>query len=98
MRRDIILDENNDPVIEDGDFVVDESDLQHVNHLLKAVKTDYKQFPTTGCGLISFVKKKKNTKQTEHEITTQLRADGYLFGTITQNKKGYFNIDFDRGY
>ncbi len=97
MRNDLKLDENGDLSIENGDFVITESDTQHVNHLLQAVKGDYKLNPTTGCNLIDFVKKTDNYKKIEYEIRTQLEADGYELVGISIDKDN-FNIDFNPNY
>ncbi len=97
-RQDLQLDNEGDLLIENGDFVIAESDEQHVTHLLQAVKGDYKQFPTTGCNLIDFIKKGESAKKIEHEITTQLKADGYKLTELLLDSDGNFNLEFDVNY
>lgn len=48
MPNDILLDENFDLKIANGDFVVDESTYQHQACLLMASKGEYKANPTIG--------------------------------------------------
>lgn len=45
--KDIILN-GKDLVIKNGDLLVNESENQHLEHLLQANQGDYKQFPLTG--------------------------------------------------
>lgn len=98
MRQDLSLNENDDLIIANGDLVVKTSDEQHVNHLLKANKGYYKEFPTTGCGLIAFIKKQNADKLIEHEISTQLNADGYLTNNLSIDNNELLNIEFDKNY
>lgn len=37
MRQDILLDNNNDLQLHNGDFVIDNSDQQHVEHIVHAL-------------------------------------------------------------
>ncbi len=98
MRYDLKLTENNDLAIENGDFVIAESDIQHVKLLLQTVKGDYKQFPTTGCNLIDFIKKGVSDKKIEYEITTQLKADGYSLTKTSIDNTGNLDVEFDKNY
>ena len=54
-RNDILLDENLDLMIQDGDFVIGECLNQQINCLLQAVPGAYKQSPTAGVGIDSFL-------------------------------------------
>ena len=42
MRQDILLDSNNDLQLYNGDFVIDNSDQQHVEHIVHAQKGEYR--------------------------------------------------------
>ena len=52
---DIKLDEDGDLLIEDGDFVLHESDEAHIEHILISNKGTWRQFPAIGVGLRSFL-------------------------------------------
>ena len=53
MRQDILLDSNNDLQLYNGDFVIDNSDQQHVEHIVHAQKGEYKNYPITGFGVVN---------------------------------------------
>jgi hypothetical protein len=55
IRNDILLDENMDLLIRDGDFVIGDCLNQQINCLLQAVPGAYKQSITTGVGIDSFI-------------------------------------------
>lgn len=48
--KDIII-QDGDIKIEKGDFLVDESQAQHIEHLLLATPGTYKQTPSIGIGI-----------------------------------------------
>jgi len=78
-RKDIIfsrIDNEYDLHIENGDFKIDESDLQHVLHILEANQGHYRQHPYVGVG----IRKMLNgniTGNEKRDITIQLNNDGY---------------------
>lgn len=78
MNTDVLLDENGDLLIENGDFSIGESDQQHVNCIFIAHPGHYKQFPLTGFGASRYLKKSTMTKQEFiRNLTMQLEQDGY---------------------
>lgn len=52
---ELLLDENGDLAIENGDFVTGFSDNQHQEHILIANKGEYKEFPEIGVGIIQML-------------------------------------------
>lgn len=50
-----ILTNNGDPIIKDGDFVLDKSDLQDINYLLQLNEADLKYSPLTGVGINRYI-------------------------------------------
>ena len=54
-RNDILLDDDLDLLIKDGDFVIGECLNQQITCLLQAVPGAYKQWPSVGCGIDSFI-------------------------------------------
>ena len=51
---DIDLDENEDVLIQTGDFVIGESTAQHQRQLILNNKGDFKQNPTIGVGAFEY--------------------------------------------
>lgn len=73
--KDILL-EDDDLMIRDGDFVVDESDLQNIYLTIRLHKGNIKQFPTHGFGDERLLNGTVDGK-TRREIQLQLQSDGY---------------------
>jgi hypothetical protein len=73
--KDYMLDSDNDLRIENGDFVIDDSDLQHQELLLYAEKGAYKQYPLTGVGIMTYLKD-ENPDDLLREIRLQFAQDG----------------------
>lgn len=74
-RKDILL-KDDDLWIRNGDFVVDESDLQHIYLIIRLHKGNIKQYPLIGVGeerLINGVV----DGVLRAEIEKQLLSDGY---------------------
>ena len=47
-RKDLLLDTAGNLVIEEGDFVIESSDMQHIKHIVEAQKGEFKEFPFMG--------------------------------------------------
>lgn len=78
MRQDILLDENNELIIADGDFVIGQSDQQHVKHIVEAFKGEYKSNPLVGFGAINYLKRDdKIESEFRRDLKIQLENDGY---------------------
>lgn len=75
MPTDILLTEENDLRIENGDFVVGESTRQHQNLILLADKGEFKQFPTVGVGILRYLED-NDTDNLAREIRTEFNKDG----------------------
>lgn len=78
MRKDIILDDDNDLLIKDGDFLIDESDEQHFALILASSPGNWKNSPLTGAGIIQHDKAPlDDVGKISRKIKLQLEADGY---------------------
>ncbi|RTL47463.1 MAG: hypothetical protein EKK39_14255 [Sphingobacteriales bacterium] len=83
--NDILLDNNLDIAIQNGDFVVGECTQQNQQLLLMAGKGTFKEFPTTGVGLNDFIES-EDTVGLLREVKAQFSADG-----MTVNSLGFNN-------
>ncbi len=90
-RKDIQVNENHEPIIKNGDFVVGESDQQHVIDITFAHPGEYKAFPMLGFGAVLHLKKNKNDYQFKRDLKIQLEYDGYSNPDIDLSK-GYENL------
>ena len=70
---------NKDLQIENGDFKVDESSQQSIEHLLLSHKGAYKEHPLLGVGIVEYLKGNTtiNRLRLEAEIEKQLAHDGF---------------------
>jgi hypothetical protein len=91
-RQDILLNEEGDLLINNGDLVVKPSDQQHIEHLLTAKPGDLKFTPILGADIMQ----SKNGKLTQSDITRvrkHLGMDGYRNMRIALNSEGDLEIE-----
>lgn len=83
--KDIKLDSNEDLFIDSntGDFVITESDTQHVKDILNSYAGWWKEFPTLGVGVKRFLGSSSSLQQLKRRIRIHLRSDGYKADDIT---------------
>lgn len=81
MPQDFLFDEQNEPEIKDGDFVIGESTYQHQKHLLLAEKGDYKQHPTTGVASKRYLER-ESPDEYARAIRQEFVADGMSVKTL----------------
>ncbi len=82
MAQDILLNENLDLAIEDGDLSIGTSDQQHQILLLTARKGDYKENPTIGIDIFSWVDD-DSPGDLVREMQIEFQNDGM---TVTKNR------------
>ncbi len=80
-RHDYI--ENDDGTLKtlNGDFVVGESDAQHIKDILESRPGDWKEFPTVGCSILDQMKGVPNQAFWK-KVQKQLQAEGYDINDI----------------
>lgn len=91
MPTDLILDDSMDLRIENGDFVVGESSYQQQMILLLADKNEFKENPTTGVGIETYLDD-ENPADMHREIRLQFSKDGMKVNSI-KTIEGKINID-----
>lgn len=89
---ELLLDENGDLAIENGDFVTGFSDNQHQEHILIANKGEYKQFPEIGVGIIQMLND-DDYINVLIEAKKNLEYDGMKINNIKFEENGNLNID-----
>ncbi|MEO6901543.1 MAG: oxidase [Bacteroidia bacterium] len=75
--KDIILDDDNDLEIQNGDFVISLSDQQHVVLILNTTVGEWKLSPLTGVGIQKYISSSGQQQTLKRSIEVQLQADGY---------------------
>ena len=92
MPKDILLDENFDLQIANGDLVVGESTYQHQKILLFADKGQFKQNPTIGVGSRRYLETSK-PDEFAREIRLEFYGDGMDVKTVSIDDNLEIKID-----
>lgn len=71
--------ENNDIFIDPvkGDFLITESDTQHVQDIINSFVGWWKEFPTIGVGIKKYLGASGGVQVVKRAIKIQLKSDGY---------------------
>ena len=90
--QDILLTTDYDLAISDGDFVVGESDNQHIELIINTATGAWKQYPTLGVGIIKYSGSTGQINSLRRDININLKADGYIKveTSLVQNTDGDF--------
>lgn len=94
--QDILLDENYKPIINNGDFVIGDSNDQHVELLLRANKGNFLEFPAVGVGFDQRRNGLFDQTTLERDIRMELEKDGYEIKEIAIDENGEIYIDYER--
>lgn len=83
MSRDLKL-VNNDLFIDPttGDFLIGESDGQHVQDIINSWAGWWKEFPTLGVGVKRFLGRPGGVQVVKRAIKIHLKSDGYRVDNI----------------
>jgi len=84
--KDILLDDDFDLMIENGDFVVNESDEQHLQLIALLEPGQLRFSPLTGLGLFRRLQSpldKSQQDRTRKDLYEQLEFDGYRPSTAS---------------
>jgi ABC-type uncharacterized transport system substrate-binding protein len=95
--QDFLIDsETGDLLIRDGDFVVGPSDNQHINDIISCFAGSFKQFPSVGVGIMTFLKS-QNGQDAVNQIKQQLQADGYQVPSVKVTNTNGLSVSFPQG-
>ena len=96
MVKDIDLETDLDLKIIDVDFVISDSDQNHVINILKAYVGGYKQFPLIGVGIDYYLASAGTQQVIKRNITVQMESDGYKVNKIEVLGQSKYSIDANR--
>ena len=94
--KDFIFGLDGDLTISGGDFLVSESDAQHIEHIIRADKGQYRQFPLIGFGIQSRQNAPVNVQEVKQEIRKQLISDGFTVRSVKIDGELNINVDVER--
>lgn len=95
MAKDIIFD-GGEIVFKNGDFFVDDSDQQHIQHILIADLGQFRQWPLTGVGIKKYLNGSVNKTDLKQSIRVQLLADNFNVKRIVVENDFSIKIDAKR--
>lgn len=84
---DIGLDDTEDLMISSGDFIATESTAQHQRQLLLNTKGDFKQFPTIGAGIATYIAD-DGVQNMIRAISIEFARDGMEVKSIVASANG----------
>jgi len=79
---DLLQNESGDMLIQNGDFVIGESDQQHCNDLIYSNIGWWKEYPAIGVNIMSFLSGSDVNQNLNQKIRQQLTADGYTVNAL----------------
>ncbi len=94
--EDILLGDTNDLIIQGGDLRVDESDQQHVLHILQSDKGQFRQWPLIGFGANRMLNASFSSQRIKNAIKVQLVSDNYTVREIKVTEDFTVSIDAKR--
>jgi len=91
---DVILDNNLDLSIANGDFVVDDAEQQNQELILAAQQGAYRNSPLVGVGITNYLKSSftvANVDKLRQKIRLQMQYDGYQ--TVNVQINSFMDIE-----
>lgn len=82
-----IISINGEIALENGDFLIQNSDAQHLEFLLQSFQGEWKNHPTAGCNLLNS-KNASIDRFMDRNIRVQLETDGFLLEKMTITQEG----------
>lgn len=90
--QDILLNNDNELQFFNGDFLVGNSDNQHVQTIIEANKGNFLETPTLGVGIVEYKSSNISAAELEKRVRIELQKDGYKLDRVTING---FNIQIE---
>lgn len=84
-----------DLVIQNGDFLVDESDNQHIEHILKAAPGQFRQWPLIGVSAYLMQGASVDRQALVQKIRVQLAADNYIVRSVKVTPGDEMKVEID---
>ncbi|WP_380284528.1 hypothetical protein [Hymenobacter rubripertinctus] len=94
--NDILLDENDDLLFENGDLVMGPSEEQEIGLILRTNQGDWRTSPLTGFGVDRRTRNEVNRVDFEGELASQLRLDGFEDAQVRLSEQGELSVNARR--
>jgi hypothetical protein len=89
---DFLLDNDDDLLIENGDFATGESDNQSVYLVIKSSYGDWRESPILGANLQGFINSKLSDLQLKNKLKLALKSDGWALKKHSIDKNGAISV------
>lgn len=76
--QDFLLDEDGDLRIDNGDFVIGDSDQDHINDIMNSVQGWFKKSPLLGFNPYQYLNSRLDPTDINKNAKIQLKSDGYI--------------------
>jgi phage baseplate assembly protein W len=87
MAKDILL-ENNDLLIINGDFVLADSEEQHIRDIIQANKGEFRENPLMGAGIQNYINAPGNNLEAfKGAVRKSLMLDNYSINSLSIEAK-----------
>jgi len=86
-RQDILLTDENELQIANGDFAIDDANDQHVALLFDAIKGEIRNDPSLGFGAVRYLKSRVTDVELKRALRVELNKDGYNNAQIELNRE-----------
>lgn len=90
--NDILLNDNDEVLVTNGDFTVGFSDQQHQKHLILIEKGEIKRNVTAGVGAMRYLESEKEAELLR-EIVVQFNGDGIQINNISIDSTGVIKTE-----
>jgi len=80
--KDVLLDENDDLIILNGDFLIGESEMQDVGIITRLVQGNLKWDPVLGPNLITMMNSNKSPADIKNKMKLHLQRDNKDYNKI----------------
>lgn len=75
--QDFLLDSDGDLRIENGDFVIGDSDQDHISDIMNSAQGWFKKFPLLGFNPYQYLNARVDPTDLNKNAKIQLKSDGY---------------------
>lgn len=93
--KDFLQDTNNDLLIENNDFVIGNSDEDHIVDIINSAQGDWKEYVLCGVNIDNYLNSSGVQLQLKQQILFQLEQDGFTQITVNFNDNNSTNFEVD---
>jgi len=93
---DILTDKGGDLVIENGDLVTGDSEVQEIESILVAEKGHFSQFPLIGVGVRKRLSGPFKAASFKRDVRVNLESDGFNVNKVDVDEEGNVQVDAKR--